>query len=139
MTYFFNACCTINLVVSWIVGLSVTFPNIFRNEQKSIFHAGFIWLRRMKHWNSKNKQTKTNQKGIISTSRFRNYEYVQKISCSFKRSPLLYIFLCTHHLSAKECFDLDRKKLLIGLSLVIVKYLRSNFRASRMHKRLLLV
>ena len=103
-------------MVSWIVGLSVTFPNIFRNEQKSIFHAGFIWLRRMKHWNSKNKQTKTNQKGIISTTRFRNYEYVQKISCSFKRSPLLYIFLCTHHLSAKECFDLDRKKLLIGLS-----------------------
>ena len=139
MIYFFNACCTINLVVSWIVGLSVTLPNIFRNEQKSIFHARFIWLRRMKHWNSKNKQTKTNQKGIISTSRFHNHEYVQKISCSFKRSPLLYIFLCTHHLSAKECFDLDRKKLLIGLSLVTVKYLRSNFRASRMHKCLLLV
>ena len=53
------------------------------------------------------KQTKTNQKEIISTTRFRNYEYVQKISGSFKRSPLLYIFLSTHHLSAK---------LLIGLS-----------------------
>ena len=103
-------------MVNWIVEFSVTFPNTFRNEQKSIFHAGLIWLRRMKHWNSKNKQTKTNQKGIISTSRFRNHEYVQKISCSFKRSPLLYIFLSTHHLSAREYFDSERKKLLIGLS-----------------------
>ena len=96
---------------------SVTFPNTFRNGKKSIFHAGLIWLRRMKHWNSKNKQTKTNQKGIISTSRFRNHEYVQKISCSFKRSPLLYIFLSTHHLSARESILIQKgKKLLIGLS-----------------------